>query len=273
VRSEVRSQSGRMAGLRSLIGCPRALVVMGLLTLPWMATACTSGTSRGQAAPTATHRPQPSPSFRLLHLYKNSALVPDAIAKQAPFLPGDRLAFATTASTGCEPYRTRLLAASAHRWVFAMKGFNACFDDLHWAVPIVQLVGTTPDLTRLTRIVLRYPGGRVETLTCQPGGKPCRRTSRSRVASTRSGNVKCPSSAAGLPFRAVGNCSFCGKSERQGVRLVRGPDVAICEECVRLAHDEILPGMPETQPAARRQVSFEAFGEPELGGTSGQDAE
>ena len=29
-------------------------------------------------------------------------------------------------------------------------------------------------------------------------------------------------------------CSFCGKSERKGVRLVRGPGVFICNECVTL---------------------------------------
>lgn len=45
-------------------------------------------------------------------------------------------------------------------------------------------------------------------------------------------------------------CSFCGKSEKFGVRLVRGPEVAICEECVKLAA-EVIEGMPEPErPAA-----------------------
>jgi ATP-dependent protease Clp ATPase subunit len=49
-------------------------------------------------------------------------------------------------------------------------------------------------------------------------------------------------------------CSFCGKSERFGVRLVRGPKVAICEECVALA-TEVLEGMPESEhPEGRVQV-------------------
>jgi ATP-dependent protease Clp ATPase subunit len=47
----------------------------------------------------------------------------------------------------------------------------------------------------------------------------------------------------------MGNCSFCGKTEHQGVRLVRGPDVAICEECVALAVDS-LEGMPEPDRSA-----------------------
>lgn len=49
-------------------------------------------------------------------------------------------------------------------------------------------------------------------------------------------------------------CSFCGKSERFGVRLVRGPDVAICEECVELAA-EVIEGTPKpTRPAGRVEV-------------------
>ena len=66
-------------------------------------------------------------------------------------------------------------------------------------------------------------------------------------------------------------CSFCGKSEQFGVRLVRGPDVAICEECVRFAHDEILPSMtaPErSEPSLR----LELFGDANAGGV-GTDAD
>ena len=52
-------------------------------------------------------------------------------------------------------------------------------------------------------------------------------------------------------------CSFCGKSDRFGVRLVRGPDVAICEECVDLAV-EVLDGMPVPERPAGR-VEIKAF--------------
>jgi ATP-dependent protease Clp ATPase subunit len=53
----------------------------------------------------------------------------------------------------------------------------------------------------------------------------------------------------------VDKCSFCGKSEKFGVRLVRGPDVAICEKCVQLA-TEVLEGMPKPErPAGRLEVS------------------
>jgi ATP-dependent protease Clp ATPase subunit len=46
-------------------------------------------------------------------------------------------------------------------------------------------------------------------------------------------------------------CSFCGKSERFGVRLVRGPEVAICEECVALAQ-EAIESIPELQQPSGR---------------------
>lgn len=34
-------------------------------------------------------------------------------------------------------------------------------------------------------------------------------------------------------------CDFCGKQRRDGVRLVAGPGVCICEDCIRLAQDVI----------------------------------
>jgi ATP-dependent Clp protease ATP-binding subunit ClpX len=68
----------------------------------------------------------------------------------------------------------------------------------------------------------------------------------------------------------VVKCSFCGKSERFGVRLVRGPGVAICEECVKLAA-EVIEGMPEAErPAAT--VRLEVFGESRASGVGPFDA-
>lgn len=52
-------------------------------------------------------------------------------------------------------------------------------------------------------------------------------------------------------------CSFCGKSEKFGIRLVRGPEVAICEESVELA-TEVIEGMPEPERPAGRVV-FRSF--------------
>lgn len=58
----------------------------------------------------------------------------------------------------------------------------------------------------------------------------------------------------------VDRCSFCGKSQQSGVRLVAGPEVAICEECVELAV-EVLQGPPEPDPnviRVRRSAVMEA---------------
>lgn len=37
-------------------------------------------------------------------------------------------------------------------------------------------------------------------------------------------------------------CAFCGKQRRDGSRLVAGPGVCICEDCIRLAQDAIADG-------------------------------
>ena len=67
-------------------------------------------------------------------------------------------------------------------------------------------------------------------------------------------------------------CSFCGKSERFGVRLVRGPEVAICEECVALAQEAVDSMPPPQRPSRRIHVTL--FGDSEaVGGISETDAE
>lgn len=43
-------------------------------------------------------------------------------------------------------------------------------------------------------------------------------------------------------------CSFCGKSQHEVRKLIAGPTVFICDECVRLCMDIIRE--EETQPAS-----------------------
>jgi ATP-dependent Clp protease ATP-binding subunit ClpX len=43
-------------------------------------------------------------------------------------------------------------------------------------------------------------------------------------------------------------CSFCGKQQDDGVRLIAGPGVYICSECISLAN-EILRGDNSPAPA------------------------
>ena len=68
-----------------------------------------------------------------------------------------------------------------------------------------------------------------------------------------------------------GQVLLLGKSERFEVRLVRGPDVAICEECVKFAA-EVLEGMPEVvRPASA--VRLKVFGESRASGVGPFDAD
>ena len=45
-------------------------------------------------------------------------------------------------------------------------------------------------------------------------------------------------------------CSFCGKSQHEVQRLIAGPQVYICNECVKLCDDIILEEMDKAVPAA-----------------------
>ena len=56
-------------------------------------------------------------------------------------------------------------------------------------------------------------------------------------------------------------CSFCGKSEEQVYRMIQGPGVRICDECVQLCSNILSDGFeeesasyteaPETLPTPR----------------------
>jgi hypothetical protein len=46
-------------------------------------------------------------------------------------------------------------------------------------------------------------------------------------------------------------CSFCGKSDSEVDRLIAGPGVYICDECVRLCNEVLVAsGQPPPQPPA-----------------------
>ena len=52
-------------------------------------------------------------------------------------------------------------------------------------------------------------------------------------------------------------CSFCGKSQHEVVKLIAGPSVYICNECVELCNDIIREEVQEeeTQDTGRRLPS------------------
>ena len=50
------------------------------------------------------------------------------------------------------------------------------------------------------------------------------------------------------------SCSFCGKSQREVKKLIAGPTVYICDECIELCNDIIAEeyGQDEAPDARRR---------------------
>ena len=50
-------------------------------------------------------------------------------------------------------------------------------------------------------------------------------------------------------------CSFCGKSQHEVKKLIAGPSVFICDECIQLCNDIIrdeLPGLQTVKPSGDR---------------------
>ena len=54
----------------------------------------------------------------------------------------------------------------------------------------------------------------------------------------------------------VFKCSFCGKSQKQVERLISGPGVYICEECIELCNEIIAEEIQAAQPAAEEQTAL-----------------
>ena len=46
-------------------------------------------------------------------------------------------------------------------------------------------------------------------------------------------------------------CSFCGKSQHEVKKLIAGPSVFICDECIELCNDIIRDEVPADSPAAK----------------------
>jgi ATP-dependent Clp protease ATP-binding subunit ClpX len=58
-------------------------------------------------------------------------------------------------------------------------------------------------------------------------------------------------------------CSFCGKSQHEVRKLIAGPSVYICDECVELCNDIIREELEEGQPV-RARAAADAEGDPRL---------
>jgi len=49
-------------------------------------------------------------------------------------------------------------------------------------------------------------------------------------------------------------CSFCGKSQHEVRKLIAGPSVFICDECVELCNDIIREEMQDQSPAVLQEI-------------------
>ncbi|MFR1758728.1 MAG: ClpX C4-type zinc finger protein, partial [Christensenellaceae bacterium] len=49
-------------------------------------------------------------------------------------------------------------------------------------------------------------------------------------------------------------CSFCGKAQEQVRRLVAGPGVYICDECIELCQEIIEEDLHDAAPAAPEEI-------------------
>lgn len=52
-------------------------------------------------------------------------------------------------------------------------------------------------------------------------------------------------------------CSFCGKPQSEVRRLVAGPGVYICDECVEMCMDIITDAMNEASQSSRESIRYE----------------
>ena len=55
--------------------------------------------------------------------------------------------------------------------------------------------------------------------------------------------------------REIPHCSFCGKSQKQAKKLIAGPEVYICVECVDLCNEIIATELPDHHKQQDRQVT------------------
>ena len=59
----------------------------------------------------------------------------------------------------------------------------------------------------------------------------------------------------GSPSEKVLYCSFCGKSQHEVKKLIAGPSVFICDECIELCNDIIRDEVPVDSPSAKSAKS------------------
>lgn len=66
----------------------------------------------------------------------------------------------------------------------------------------------------------------------------------------------------GTPSEKTLYCSFCGKSQHEVKKLVSGPSVFICDECIRLCEDILQEELPAAQAAGKGAAATERLPSP-----------
>jgi hypothetical protein len=60
-----------------------------------------------------------------------------------------------------------------------------------------------------------------------------------------------------VPSRELINCSFCGRSSAETLKMVKGPGVNICAECTMIAVQYLI--LNDRVPSAEAQMILDAF--------------
>ena len=66
-----------------------------------------------------------------------------------------------------------------------------------------------------------------------------------------------PSEKEFVPSRELINCSFCGRSSAETLKMVKGPGVNICAECTMIAVQYLI--LNDRIPSAEAQMILDAF--------------
>lgn len=66
-----------------------------------------------------------------------------------------------------------------------------------------------------------------------------------------------PTETGFVPSRELINCSFCGRSSAETLKMVKGPGVNICAECTMIAVQYLI--LNDRVPSAEAQMILDAF--------------
>jgi hypothetical protein len=79
-------------------------------------------------------------------------------------------------------------------------------------------------------------------------------TALRHVRSEQEGSMSTPTTP--IPAKVLASCSFCGKDNTLVKRLIAGPGVYICDECVGLC-DDILATTASAEESAAQRTAYE----------------